>query len=59
MLYYAIFTENNQNMNMVVYSQLSVSGMRGTDHYLVKVFEDIKRIRVQIGSQCVNDMMEM
>ena len=35
-------TENNQQMNRIVYSQLSVANVGGTAHRLVKTFKDMK-----------------
>ena len=42
MLSDAIFAEKNHQMNQIVYSQLAVATVGGTDLHLVKLFEDSK-----------------
>ena len=38
----ALLTENNQQMNLIVYSQLAVVTAGGTDNCMVRILEDNK-----------------
>ena len=47
-----IFGEKNQQMNPIVYLQLSVATVGGTSHHMVKRFEDTKDGNAALKSMC-------
>ena len=47
-----LFSENNQRMNQIVYSQLSAATVGGTTRNLLKRFEDTKNGNTDLQSMC-------